>query len=215
VSINLGNSLEDFMRRRLWVRAATVALLGIVAGCHSTVNPMHKTGAEGDSERYVVFDSGRGTGQYDSMTYLRYVSEISFTPDGDILAEAIVPQINYCNGACGFVAWIRDANYRPIASEAGMVDGETPIPPLFPDRGLDAPAHLVAGSTYVIHIEVWTTKSVGIYTTGARTDGIVGAAHYAVLSAGNECTSYFLDRGGIAFQLLGSRVRPTQRVAAR
>ena len=60
---------------------------------------------------------------------------------------------------------------------------------------------LVAGKTYRIVMEVWTTKSVGIYTTGARTSGVVGLGADSTLYARSD-TADHLDRGAVAFQLL-------------
>ena len=73
--------------------------------------------------------------------------------------------------------------------------------PTFSDRFLDTSVTLVAGKTYLIAMEVWTTKSVGIYTTGARTDGVLGSAEYRTHHARSD-TADHLDRGAIAFQLL-------------
>ena len=70
---------------------------------------------------------------------------------------------------------------------------------MFDHRG-DA-AILKAGIKYVIVMEVWTSKSVGIYTTGSRTTGVIGSADYSVRRAHSD-TADHLDRGAIALELL-------------
>ena len=40
----------------------------------------------------VVFDTGRGTGQYDAMTYARYTSEMVIIPATDIAVRSSRPE---------------------------------------------------------------------------------------------------------------------------
>ena len=54
---------------------------------------------------------------------------------------------------------------------------------------------------YLIVMEVWTTKSVGIYTTGSRTTGTIGSGSYAVNYARSNSVDH-ADRGSIAFELV-------------
>lgn len=181
-------------------RSIGVAFAIILISCSSPTISIPILPAE-QAEQVVAFDSGVGTGQYDKMTYFEYKSEIAFTPDSDISITAIRPQIWYSNGTSGFLAIIRDEHWRPLASEAGLVDGKGYMTPAFSDRHLDNSYTLKADSTYLIIMSVWTTKSVGIYTTGNRTEGTVGNGTYQVRS-GKSNTVDHLDRGGIAFQLI-------------
>jgi hypothetical protein len=180
-----------------WVEISAVASIvistAIFMGCGD--------GAGSPTTSSVVFDSGRGTGQYDKMTYAEYKSEIFFVPHIDMKISAIRPQIWYCNGSSGFLAFIRNEHYQPLASETGLVDGGGDMTPLFPNRRLEKDITLKADSTYIIVMSVWTTKSVGIYTTGDRCDGVAGAGHYMLKSAKSN-TADHPERGGIAFQLL-------------
>ena len=150
----------------------------------------------------IVFDTGRGTGQYDQMTYFKYESELALTPQVDVAVRGIRPQMYYCNGTSGFIAIIRDEHYQPLAVEAGLVDGDGQLTPTFSDRHLDPPLTLTAGKTYRIVMEVWTTKSVGIYTTGNRTAGTVAGVGEYVVSYARSDTADHQDRGAIAFELL-------------
>jgi hypothetical protein len=134
------------------------------------------------------------------MTYAKYESEVAFTPQVDLVVGGIRPQIWYCNGSSGFLAFIRGEHYEWLAAEAGLVDGTGPLEPTFSSRHLDSPVTLKAGTKYLIVMEVWTTKSVGIYTTGDRSSAAIGAASYVVDYARSD-TADHLDRGGVAFQL--------------
>jgi hypothetical protein len=135
------------------------------------------------------------------MTYAEYKSEIALTLDSNISITGIRPQIWYCKGTSGFLAFIRDEHGRTLASEAGLVDGKGYLTPDFKDRHLDTAITLKADSTYLIIMTVWTTRSVGIFTTGDRTEGTVGHGAYQV-NYGKSNTADHLARGGIAFQLL-------------
>jgi len=147
-------------------------------------------------ETVTVFDTGQGMGQYDEMTYAEYSSEIALTPSESLTVRAIRPEIWYSNGTSGFLAVIRDEHLGYLGAEAGMVDGSGNMTPLFSDRHLQAPIVLAAGQKYLLQMRVWTTMSVGIFTTGARTTGVVGRGTDAVDSA------TIVDRGAIACQML-------------
>jgi len=181
-----------------FVALVVVASLVPCVGCDKSTAPAP---SNSKPNLVVVFDSGRGTGQYDQMTYSKYESEVSIVPQANMAVRSIRPQMWYCNGSCGYLAFIRGEHYEFIASQAGFVDGTGAATPTFSDRFLDTPVELVAGKTYLIVMEVWTTKSVGIYTTGARTSGVVGSAEYST-HYGRSDTADHLDRGAIAFQLL-------------
>ena len=174
-----------------------VVFLALGIGCDSSLDSdLHQQAGQ-----TVIFDSGIGTGQYDRMTYLEYKSEIQLTPQIDLKISGIRPRIWYCNGSSGFLAFIRGIHYDVIASEAGLVDGDGDMVPSFSDRHFDSDVTLKAGVTYIVSIFVWTTKSVGIFTTGSRTEGLNAIGTYTV-NYSQSGTVDHLDRGGIAFQLL-------------
>ena len=173
----------------LWQSVLAILLL-IFVGCDNPTDPSSK---DSNESLDIVFDSGQGSGLYDSMTYAEYESDIWFIPQDSLLVRALHPQIWYCNGTCGFTVFIRDEHYQPVASQAGLVDGTGYMTPTFPDRYLDQTVLLLPDVTYRIVMNVWSTKSVGIYTTGDRTTSNVGSAEYEVISASH------VDRGAIAF----------------
>ena len=155
----------------------------------------------------VIFDSGQGTGHYDNMTYVQYESLITFTPQENITARSINPQITYCNGSCGYIVCIlSDQNAGPLACQTGLIDANNQDYPQLPERYLDSQVQFNTGLEYQIYIRVWTTKSVGIYTTGDRTTGVTGAGIIKVNFARSDIPFYGipsddnLDRGGISFQ---------------
>jgi hypothetical protein len=78
-----------------------------------------------------------------------------------------------CYGSCGYFIQIADQNGQVLASQAGLIDAEDQYNPPLPERTLDSPTQLVAQTQYTISIMVWSTKSVGINTTGQRTNGVV------------------------------------------
>ena len=144
----------------------------------------------------IVLQSGRGTGQYDQMTYAEYESSLQLTPRMPLSVTSLIPDVWFGNGTSGYLVHIRDEKYLPIAAEAGLVDGGGDMTPTFPDRQLDSPLVLQAGSSYTIVMKVWTTKSIGIYTTGTRLVDTDTLADYAVQS------STIPERGAIAFKFL-------------
>ncbi|HYR52235.1 MAG TPA: hypothetical protein VET83_06440 [Candidatus Dormibacteraeota bacterium] len=178
-----------------WLLGALVTV--VLAGCGNTGSNKPLTSKLPEQTGSpVVFDSGRGTGQFDAMTYAKYASSLVLTPQVDMIVRGIRPQIWYCNGASGFLAFIRDEHYGYLEAEAGLVDGTGGASPKFSDRQFDTPLTLKAGTHYLIEMEVWTTKSVGIYTTGSRTTGVVGSATYSVSTATAS------DRGAVAFEMI-------------
>jgi hypothetical protein len=173
------------------------ALVGL--GCGRSSSPAAPQNAE-PAAHSTLFDTGRGTGPYDKMTYYRYTSEIALTPAADITVGSIRPQIWYVNGTAGFMATVADSNGNLLASEAGMVDGSGDVSPAFDDRRMQPSMKLRAGLTYRIQMDTWTTGSVGIYTTGSRTTGIVGGGAFAVDYARSDLSDH-LDRGAVACQI--------------
>ena len=186
------------MRSSVYRLTLGAVFLPLLLGCSHSDSPVSVSRETGSS---VVFDSGLGNGPYDSMTYAKYESELEFTPTANITVRAIRPTIWYCNGSSGFLAFIRGEHYEFMASEAALVDGSGAMRPLFGDRKLETELTLEAGKKYRIVMEVWTTKSVGIWTTGSRTTGTIGSGNYTV-SYAHSNTADHLDRGAIAFQLL-------------
>jgi hypothetical protein len=178
----------------------TVVVLALI-GCNNPLDSNSTAQRQSKSEQELIFDSGLGAGQYDKMTYMEFQSEITLTPKADMTVSGIRPHIWYCSGTSGFLAFVRDAHYQPVAAEAGLVDGTGDMTPTFSDRHFEKTVTLKAGVSYLIQLKVWTTKSVGIYTTGDRTEGTIGSADYVVQSAASN-TADHLDRGGIAFQLV-------------
>lgn len=152
------------------------------------------------TSRTTVIESGHGTGQYDRMTYLKYSSTLTLVPRKDVLVESLIPDLWYCNGTCGFIAFIRTEFSQSIASEAGLIDGDV-NGVKFPARKLDQAVLLRAGTTYRVWMDVWTTKSIGIYTTGERTSDIAGTVDYKTETAHSDTWNH-PDRGAIAFLML-------------
>jgi hypothetical protein len=165
---------------------------------HSHIEP---TQQEGAVSTRLVFDSGRGTGQYDEMTYAKYWSDVTFVPEVNMPVRSLYPQMSYCNGSCGYLSVIKDEYGIPLASQSGLIDTIEDDKPMLPERFLNTSIELSAGVTYRISMEVWTTKSVGIYTTGNRTSGVSGRATYTTHQARSD-TANHLDRGAIAFLLV-------------
>jgi hypothetical protein len=145
--------------------------------------------------RAVALQSGRGTGPYDSMTYATYESSVRLTPRTSLNVASLVPDLWYSNGTSGYLVHVRDEFYQPLAAQAGLFDSGD-LSQAFADRSLDTPLELQAGVSYTIVMSVWTTKSIGIYTTGARTTDPDGLADYSVLSASVP------ERGAIGFKFL-------------
>ncbi|HLC05464.1 MAG TPA: hypothetical protein VJK02_20700 [Anaerolineales bacterium] len=143
----------------------------------------------------VVFDTGRGTGPYDQMTYAEFESVTSLVPETGLTVTSIKPDVWYCNGTCGYIAFIQDEHAQNLASQAGSWDGNGDMFSL-PDRSLDSTLQLDVDSTYAVVLKVWTTKSIGIYTTGSRTSGVTGQAMFSTTFSTYE------DRGSISFRLL-------------
>ena len=178
-------------------RLLCVVLLTLVVGCESSLD----SSSQQQAGQTIIFDSGIGSGQYDRMTYLEYKSEIQLTPQVDLKISGIRPQMWYCNGSSGFLAFIRGIHYDVLASEAGLVDGNGDVAPKFSDRHFDSSVTLKAGTTYIVSMYVWTTKSVGIFTTGSRTEGLNARGKYTVNFSRSDTVDH-IDRGGIAFQLV-------------
>jgi hypothetical protein len=182
-----------------------VCMFGLV-GCGSDAPKDEKNDAF-ESTKTVVFDSGRGTGPYDYMTYAEYKSEILFTPQANMTVSSIRPDMSYCNGTCSYTATIQDESQSYLASLSGSITGDNIYGFDIPVQRLDSVVQMNAGTTYRILLDAWTTKSVGIYTTGSRTTGIIGQGIYSIVYGrsmlnGSIMNDFSSDRGGISFQLL-------------
>lgn len=157
-----------------------------------------------EDKDHVVFDTGRGTGPYDMMTYPKYYSEISFIPHVNMTVSKVQPDIWYGNGTCGYSVTISNRYSRPVASQSGSWDDDGEDNVLLPDQHFDSAVPLYANEPYTITFEIWTTKSVGIYTTGNRSEGITGDGQFSVNYARSDTWNHF-ERGSVAFQLIYSQ----------
>ena len=149
-------------------------------------------------EPQVIFDSGRGTGPYDKMTYWHYYSEIYFTPNYDMTITAIDPDVYYCNGECYFNAIIYDEQ----GNKLGEAEDEGSSPEQF-DGILASKVTLSANKKYLIYEHAWTTKSVGIYTSGGESPKKKDSGWYEIIYAKSNSANHD-DRGPISFKLRGS-----------
>lgn len=195
------------MRKLHVSMAMCVIIAGLFAsaGCGKDV-PKHRKGVCEDT-KIVVFESGRGTGPYDYMTYAEYKSEILFTPGENMTITSIRPDMLYCNGTCSYTAVIQNEAHAPLASLSGGITGDNLYNVDLPVQCLDSVVEMHAGTPYRIVLDTWTTKSVGIYTAGTRTTGTIGQAAYSTVYAysmlnGSIMNDFTSDRGGISFQLL-------------
>jgi hypothetical protein len=140
----------------------------------------------------TVFDTGQGIGPYDQMTYSHYESYTEIDPDRSFEISAIQPNIYFCNGTCFYVAEIWDqGTFLGATSWQGTNAVNT-------RAAFKSKIRLSEGKTYGIRQRTWTTKSVGILTTGARTFDIIGRHAYRHTYA-SMMSPY--DRGSISFKL--------------
>lgn len=158
----------------------------------------------------TLFDSGQGKGPFDNKTYQEYESQVNFSPQEDLTIKSIKPQINYCNGSCGYIVIVNDQNGQVLAYQTGLIDAKDQSNPSLSGRSLNTPLQLSAQIEYSISIKVWSTESVGIYTTGNRTKGVLGNGVYKVVYARPNLVfptgmpqNDTLDRGSVAFQFDG------------
>lgn len=176
-----------------------IGLMMLLVACQNT-SSIHK----------ILFDSGQGTGAYDNMTYPEYESLVTITPQESITIKSINPQINYCSGSCGYIVMVHNQDGQVLAYQTGLIDIKDQSNPLFPERYLNSPLQLIAQTEYLIYIKVWATESVGIYTTGDRTNGVLGDGIYKVIYAHSNLVFPIngmppndnLDRGSVAFQFV-------------
>lgn len=167
----------------------------LVLNCAKLERPAVSRPSFTANDRALVVQSGRGSGLYDSMTYANYESSTRLTPRTSLNVTSLVPDMWFSNGTSGYLVHLRDEFYQPLAAQAGLFDGGD-LSQAFADRNLDTPLELQAGVSYTIVMSVWTTKSIGIYTTGSRTTDPDGLVDYSVLSASIP------ERGAIAFKFL-------------
>lgn len=154
--------------------------------------------AKAKSANRLLFDAGRGNGQYDSMTYLEYESQSLFTPKTDLIVRRFIPRITDCYGTCWYRVWLYDLEGNQLASYEENGTEPRTIDAVLTDVQLDA------NRPYRIVQRVWTTQSVGIITTGkARQRGKGALTTVEAKSDGNDHT----DRGSISFQMKGQIIR--------
>jgi len=192
--------------------AVCIMLFVVLSACGQSPSKAATTTLIPPQTPNITFDSGRGSGQYDRMTYSDYESLTTFTPQADLNVQSIYPQIFYCNGSCGYIVCVStEQNAGPLACQAGMLDANEQEDPSLPERYLDSQVKFKAETAYSIFIKVWATKSVGIYTTGNRTTGTTGDATFNINYArsGDLLSSTppndVLDRGGVSFQFVSGK----------
>ncbi len=146
----------------------------------------------------VQFESGRGNGQYDRMTYLTYESEIILTPYHNMRISKIIPDLWYCNGSCYFSSTIYDEEDNELGTASWEGTSYSSAEAVFgSDLNLDA------GTDYRLYAKAWTTKSVGIYTAGSENPKLTANGEYELLYA--QATAPIIvdlfDRGPVSFML--------------
>jgi hypothetical protein len=160
------------------------------------------------SAQQIAFDTGRGTGSNDNMTYSEFESLTMFTPKETIKIKSINPEINYCNGTCGYIIQITDQNGQVLGYQTGQMDAKDQSNPPLPERFLNNQVELLQQNDYLIFIKVWSTESVGIYTTGNRINGITGSGDFKTeysrssLLFSSMPPNEITDRGSVSFQLV-------------
>jgi hypothetical protein len=173
-----------------------ISTIALLSGCVNTT-----------TSQKVLFDSGRGTGTNDNRTYSMFESMATFKPQDNLSIKSINPQINYCNGSCGYIIQLTDQNGQVLAYQTGLIDAKDQSNPVLPERFLNNQVQLAAQTEYSFFIRVWSTASVGIYTTGDRIDGIVGTGSFKCNFASSNLLFSSLpptdntDRGCVSFQL--------------
>lgn len=156
----------------------------------------------------ILFDAGQGTGTNDNMTYSEFESMATIATQENLTIKSINPQINYCNGSCGYIIQLTDQNGQVLAYQTGLVDSKDQSNPVLPERYLNNQVQLVAQTDYSIFIRVWSTESVGIYTTGNRINSIIGTGNFKCNYASSSLLFPTMpptdnaDRGCVSFQLL-------------
>ena len=146
----------------------------------------------------VIFDSGRGSGPKDKMTYLHYYSEIMFTPSANMVVDGIDPDDYYCNGECYYEAKIYDEDNKLLAQAYSktMFSGKL-------DSLLNKAVRFKQDESYRIYQHAWTTKSVGVYTAGVDNPKYADNGKYKINYARSNSADH-KDRGPISFKLRGS-----------
>lgn len=92
----------------------------------------------------TLFDSGQGKGPFDNKTYQEYESQVNFSPQEDLTIKSIKPQINYCNGSCGYIVIVNDQNGQVLAYQTGLIDAKDQSNPSLSGRSLNTPLQLSA-----------------------------------------------------------------------
>jgi len=197
-----GNSFDDTGSSSMYLREGfcengqlRMYLMNCPNGCRDGVCVKEQSG--------IVFDSGRGNGPYDKMTYLNYYAEIMFTPTANMVIDAIDPDDYYCNGECYFNAVIYDNDNKKLAE----ADSSTTASGYLKGT-LDKYIKLYKGKQYKIYQHAWTTKSVGIYTAGPDNPKYSDNGKYKINYAKSD-TANHIKRGPVGFKLRGA-VESTQ-----
>ncbi|MCD6477789.1 MAG: hypothetical protein J7K87_02180, partial [Candidatus Aenigmarchaeota archaeon] len=151
----------------------------------------------------VLFDTGRGSGKHDKMTYWHYYSEIYFTPTCDMNVEYIKPDVYYCNGVCYYEVKVYDSQENLIGK--GFNNGTIPSSL---DGRLTNKIILKSGKKYTIYQHEWTTMSIGIYTAGGASPNIKDRGRYELIYAKSD-TANHNDRGPVSFKIIGTCANQT------
>ena len=131
-------------------------------------------------------------GPYSEMTYAEYISVLKLRPKKRTVVSSIKPAINYCNGFCFTEISLGELKGKKPAS----IYWQGNVPPMsigsFPqDMVLDP------GREYKLSIRVWTSMSVGIFTSGKSSGELGTIGSFLVTEALHK------ERGTIAFEVLG------------
>lgn len=143
----------------------------------------------------AFYASPVGTARVDSMTYYHYWSEVKFKPSVDVSLMTITPNVWYCNGECSFEAYLVNAEGDSI-SHATATHYSRDLWAYF-----DPDVELEAGQWYTLNLHIWTTKSVGIRTSGLPSEDRVD--DFEVIFARSDTWDDHYVRGSVAFELMG------------
>ncbi|UCG61863.1 MAG: hypothetical protein JSV52_00820 [Candidatus Zixiibacteriota bacterium] len=148
-----------------------------------------------DGEYGVFYASPLGTGQYDQMTYLHYWSEVNLKSGVEVKLMSITPKVFLCGGDCYFEIYLMNSDGDTMSRAVSIQEG-TDLEAYFePNIKLDP------DSWYMLNMHIWSTKSVGIYTSGLTPDDRLD--DFEVISARSDTWDDHYVRGSVAFKLLG------------
>jgi hypothetical protein len=174
----------------------------------STINGRSAESGEEDKENFkrnippeefdIIFASGRGLRDYDKMSYMDYESEFYFTPYFDMKINTIEPEIYSCLEECYLIVEIYDEFGNKLVE--GFNKGKKKqdfTGTLFED------IILRNGNKYRIHQHIWSTRLVGIYTSG-KGDKRKNNGEYEVIYAKSKYYVDYKNRGPISFKIRGT-----------